>query len=83
MSVVRISYTVGVLQGLDPALTPIIRAILSKLVAQKDQGLCNVHDILLGLSQIGGHIFKPIKHLNGYYKNDARIIACLAYMLLQ
>ena len=63
MSVVCIFHTVGVLQGLDPALTPIIRAILSKLVAQKDQGLCNVRGCLLGPSQLGRHIFKPIKHL--------------------
>ena len=32
------SITVGVLLGLDPTITPIIRAILSKLVLQKDQG---------------------------------------------
>lgn len=50
------SITVGILLGLDPTITPIIRAILSKLVLQKDQGT-NHKTLLIYLVSLLGALF--------------------------
>ena len=47
------SIIVGVLLGLDPTITPIIRAILSKLVLQRDQGMNHKLFFLYSVSLLG------------------------------